>query len=182
MAEYSYKITFFSYWLQADKDGQSMAYDTVALKENGLPIITGRAVKGLLSDASDFLVHLDKAKKDFTKKAYGDTSKEGQLKFGTAYLQETIPKEYQHLLYHQIASVALDENKQAKDKQLRTLEACIPLTLEGIIEDPNDFLNEQNNLKTLEQSAQLVKELGYKRHRGLGRCRIEIIKPDQVSS
>ncbi len=176
MAVYTYEIDLFSYWLQADKDGQSMVYDTVVLKDHDMPIVTGKAIKGLLRDAAGVLVQLKMIDEAFVTAAFGNSKKEGWLKPSSAFSQETIHDDYKHLLYHQIAFVTLDCDKQAVEKQLRTMEVSCPLSLRGTIDDPTDFLKTHDRgFKIIQQCAQLIKELGYKRHRGFGRCQIKIL-------
>lgn len=74
-------------------------------------------------------------------------------------------------LYEVISSTKITGNGIAEDGSLRELEVCVPLTLYGTIE-----LFEEIDISFLKYSAAMIKSIGLNRNRGLGRCKVTLLK------
>lgn len=67
-----------------------------------------------------------------------------------------------------MTSTAIDNNGIAKEHSLRSMETVVPCTLYATISDvPEDIYD------TVCKSLGMIKRLGQKRNRGLGRCSIK---------
>ncbi len=101
----------------------------------------------------------------------------GQLCFNNAELSQEIAdwlraggEERKNALFNSLACTALDDHGVAKEKSLRTIEVCPPLTLTAEVTGPDD----DDWIKILSDCARLIRCLGSHRHRGLGRCRVSV--------
>lgn len=191
MGTLKYKITFLSYWAVGSGKGGGLGVDSTVLKEEGLPIIPGKTLKGLWREALgemgianliELLGHTPKEKDNNKEKGEkieidnNINNKTGSLRFDTARLNKNlrvplisntaIAKE----LFHNKASTALEDGKQAKEHSLRKVEVCIPLVLEAEISNIDD-----KNKVVLLKAMKGIKLIGEKRYRGLGRCKLEIL-------
>lgn len=178
----TYSITFHSYWLHQDKEGQSIGVDNSPILEDGLPIFGGKAVKGLFREQLIVLNKCNALQTSFSSwnALFGSEEHEGPLKFNSARLDEVIQKEQHHLLYHNITNTALEsETKQAKQHSLRTSKVLIPMELKGTLtlEENSKKLTFEDLKKDLNCMAGLIKEVGKDRYKGLGSC---VIKIDEV--
>lgn len=181
----TYQITFFSYWAIGSGKTGGYGKDSIVLKDkNKLPFIPGKTLKGLLRDGAHESGMLDidiidlfghENKKDEEKKKPQTGNSKGCLIVNSAYVEENVAKYLQQNtnliagLYETKTSTALDENKQAKNHSLHKIEVCIPLKLEATIENVLDKIK-------IEKTITMVRHLGEKRYRGLGRCKLKIIK------
>jgi hypothetical protein len=179
MRTLAYNITFHSYWLHQDKEGQSIGVDNSPIAESGLPIFGGKAVKGLFREQLEVLHNCNALTTSYQiwNRLFGSETKEGKIKFNTARFKGAIPKDHQYLLYHTITSTAIEEEtKQAKQHSLRTSKVVIPMELQGMI--TIDSLPEATTKEDLEHDltmmAGLIKEVGKDRYKGLGSCVIKI--------
>jgi len=178
----NYIITFLSDWHAGSGLSSGAEADAVVIKDkNNLPYLPGKTIKGLLKDVfEDFKeVQPTLIKDEFIKAKFGEeakqekSSKQGELFFSNATLSEKerqeITAEMSHFLYHNIAFTRIGENGIAHQGSLRTMEVCIPLTLEGYIDGVNKCDKE-----ILEMGFRYLRHLGSSRNRGLGRCKIQI--------
>lgn len=176
-------IDIISYWHVGTGHGQGAVYDAVTRKdEDGLPYLPGRTVKGLLREgvamAEDFGgVAPGTACILFGMPAPEDSpegSTPGILSFSNASLPQDVVGWARAnagaagTLYGPLAATALDQDGQARDKSLRTIEVCVPARLVATVTGPDDM----GWLKLLRKGFPLVRGLGGHRNRGLGRCRI----------
>lgn len=182
-----YQIDFFSYWhAGSGLSGSTYADSVVNKNENGLPVIPGKTIKGLLREAAENINQLDKnlVSDNFIVDVFGvsadDTTnpaKEAKAFFTNATLskklsEDILEKDLTENLYHVISSTRIDENGQANDGSLRQLEVSVPITLYGSIEQFPDS-NYENDL---ENCLKWIKQLGQSRNRGLGKCKFSIVK------
>lgn len=180
-----YQITFFDFWhIGSGLTGSTYA-DGIVLKNNdGLPVIPGKSLKGLLREAAVAIHKLDKTmvSGEFIDDIFGmpqdksSVGKEGCAFFTNAglskYLSEAIiKKEMQSTLYQVLASTKIDANGQAENHSLRQLEVTIPLTLYATI---NDFPLKPEYDAQLQHCFNWVKQMGLNRNHGLGRCYFSI--------
>lgn len=73
------------------------------------------------------------------------------------------------LLFHRLASTALDAHGVADDGTLRSIEVAVPMTLRALISGPDAPWPE-----ALRRALPLVVALGSHRHRGLGRATLTL--------
>ena len=189
METLKYKITFLSYWAVGSGKGGGLGLDSTVLKEEGLPIIPGKTLKGLwrevlgemkILNLTELLGHPPKEKdnknvKDLKAEIDNNiNNKTGSLRFDTARLNNELRKALKNNkaiakeLYHHKASTALEERKQAKEHSLRKIEVCVPITLEAEISNVD-----KNTKEFLLKAMKGIKLIGEKRYRGLGRCKLE---------
>ena len=188
MATLQYSITFHGDWHCGSGMAAGAELDALVIKDGrGLPYIPGKTIKGLFREQAEMLI--DCMYQDWGERfnslmgqrvTSGETNKipeeMGTLFFSNATFNEQTAKELESkklipLLYHTIASTKIDENGVAKDHSLRSIQVVVPCTLYGQTENiPAEIL------PLIEQGLKLIKRLGTHRHRGLGRCELNIIK------
>ena len=165
-----YSITFYDFWHLSSGTSAGPTMDSLVVKDNyGLPYLPGKTLKGLIKEAVEIL---DSSK---VKSIFGDEgSSIANSYFSNATLDEdTIsylvnnPTLKKHL-FDKFASTQIGENGIAVDKSLREIEVVVPLVLSGIIECEDEDL--------ITQALGMIKQIGLNRNRGLGRCKIEVIK------
>jgi len=193
----TYQINFFDYWHTSSGLSASTYADTTVHKDKGLPFIPGRTLKGMLRDAAEQLYSLNvlpSITQEFIDTVFGEAPpivkraenqpivKEDAIKrkisvcnFSNAtispFLKAAISeKKQQHLLYHTVASTAIDELGIAKDETLRQLEITVPLTLYASITDLPESYE-----ASLKLCMQWIKRMGLNRTRGLGRCEFSVV-------
>ena len=182
-----YKIEMLSDWHVGSGLDSGADADSVVLKDdNNLPYIPGKTIKGLLKDSLLDIADLSHQKgiklhidtffgEEIKSKEKVIGTKAGNLFFSNAELNEAEQKDIfennlADQLYKNIASTSIDEKGIAKRSSLRTMEVCIPVTLEGEIEG-----NEIDSV-LFEKAFKWTRHLGVNRNRGLGRCNFSIIK------
>lgn len=198
-----YTIEFFSYWCTGTGIGQGRALDHRTRKDvNGLPILPGKTIKGLFRDALQTLEEQqpgimapgmtgkimgretkDNPAADRTELEAGSTDTGSLVRFSNAVLLEKdwflAPgrrDDYIRHLYRHVAATALDDCGMARDKHLRNLEVCLPVTLKGSIELQTAGDDEEKISNLFTQAAPLIRKLGFRRHRGYGRCAVTITR------
>ena len=102
----------------------------------------------------------DKKNKSIAGNAYFENATLAPTESG-----EIVGHGLQNFLFKNIASTAIDKNGIADDKSLRTMEVCMPLTLEGSIKV---HAGDEEKIKL---AAKWVRHIGINRNRGLGRCK-----------
>lgn len=180
--EFKYKIEILSEWHIGSGLGAGAETDAEILKdEHGLPYIPGKTIKGLLKDACHDIadVRSDIISHDDIVRIFGNYDNEsnqsiaGHSYFENATLDpietaEIVGNGLQNFLFKNIASTSIDKNGIADDKSLRTMEVCMPLTVNGSI-DVGEADKER-----LQLAAKWIRHLGINRNRGLGRCKFII--------
>ena len=193
----TYRIQFYEYWHSSSGlAAGTNANLTVRKTRAGLPLIPGRALKGLLNEAAYKLhsLNAELVKADFLTTVFGtgddeyNTDAEREMDsershashcfFSNAELSAhrttalaADPAQQSHL-YTNLSSTRVDENGLPVDNTLRTIQVTVPLTLYGKI---TDFPAAEDYRQQLEYCMQWVKKLGLNRTRGLGRCEWTII-------
>lgn len=196
MATLHYSITFFSYWHTGSGLTSGADLDALVIKDqNNLPYIPGKTLKGLLKGAALDLLELKNRKPEddpFIKEFFGyfdEKSMEestihtrGSAFFTNAHLDSSLRKiltdqneSLKPYLYRSMASTAIDENGVAQKGSLRRIEVTVPLTLHAAIYN----VNKEDALK-IEQCMNWIKRMGLNRTRGLGRCKFEIVKMEEI--
>lgn len=178
-------IHFFTVWHAGSGLSAGAEADSVVIKDvDGFPYIPGKTLKGLFVDAfRDFLsIGIEGVTREVQRKLFGDfdensgVTSSGSLFFSNASLplteKESIGADHSEFLYRTMASTAIDsQTGVAKNTSLRTMEVCVPLTLEAYIQGA-----EESEEKLLAQLASYIRSIGANRNRGLGRCSIKLTK------
>ncbi len=170
-----YKIKMLSDWHCGSGLDSGADADLLVIKdENNLPYIPGKTIKGLLRDALLDMLDVGKVEQSALDTLFGKVNEDkstspGKSSFYNAELpavekNEIVMNSLSTHLYRNVASTSIDEKGVANQGSLRTMEVCIPMTLEGEIECPVD----QKDI--LEKAMKWVRHLGSSRNRGLGRC------------
>ena len=187
MKKIKYKIEMLSDWhVGSGLDGGADADSLVLKDENNLPYIPGKTIKGLLKDSildiADLKHHENIGRlidqlfgREVMKNKQLVGSEPGTLFFSNAEIvqiekDDIIINGLSHQLYKNIASTQIDEKGIAKKSSLRTMEVCIPVSLEGEIE------GEEIDNALFEMAFKWTRQLGVNRNRGLGRCKFSILK------
>jgi len=163
-----YKITFLDYWHLSSGLSAGARFDSMVVKDNEyIPYIPGRTIKGLIREQYEKLGFVD------IDKLFGvEGIDEGELYFSNATLDRDekdmiVSKQLQNYLYDTIASTAINDKGIAVQDSLREIEVVVPLSLYTEIVGAN---------KDITDAFRAVKRMGLNRNRGLGRCKIEVIK------
>ena len=95
----------------------------------------------------------------------------GCAHFSNAQLDDSeykaiVANKAQRFLYQKVTTTSISDNDGiAEDHSLRSLEVVVPCTLHAHIDNvPDDMV------ETVTEALGLIKRLGHKRTRGLGRC------------
>ena len=185
-----YTITFFSYWRIGTGLGGGSKDNILMKDDDNLPVIPGKTLKGLIRDAYNELGYKNEIEifgqklSDISEPTNKEELEEGKFYFGSAQLPEDIKsmlannKSLTKELYDTVTTTRLDKDKQNVDSALVKSEVCIPVTLEAeiLLKDKYE-MSDENLRKTEENLAKALKMLrliGEKRYRGLGRCKIDI--------
>jgi CRISPR/Cas system CSM-associated protein Csm3 (group 7 of RAMP superfamily) len=184
------KIEFFSYWHCGSGISGGADSDALVKKdENGLPFVPGKTLKGHLREAAEWLYDTTKADKykSLLNQIFGQENKPGktgddmqngyagEAYFTNLYVHPEVAQLIEQegnakSLFTNLYSTAIDEQAVAKKGSLRSIEAAIPLTLYGRI----DNLTEEQYI-FINKCTGMVKELGSGKTRGLGRCKVSLI-------
>ena len=177
-----YSVEFLSDWhIGSGLDAGTNADLLVLKDENELPYLPGKTIKGLLRNAMQDMVEINRIDQTtldhiFGKDTQKNTSNSGEAFFSNAAISQSEAEKINQanlarFLFRNISSTAINENGIAKEKSLRVMEVCQPITLYGQIKIektiPESYLID---------AGKLVRHLGVQRNRGLGRCKITIIK------
>ncbi len=189
MADINYTVTFFSDWNCGSGLSAGSESDSKVNKDRaGLPYIPGKTIKGLLKDTAIDLFEGDDYS-NFIEACFGNENEKdhnpeksiNRFFYSNSEFTPEITKyfidnpEKIRKLYRNIISTSIDEKTGvAKKESLRTMEVVIPLTLTGFISNiPNDYV------KQMEDCLKMIKRLGVKRNRGLGRCRFDVVSTEK---
>lgn len=178
------EIELLSYWHAGSGFGRGADADALVLKDpDSLPYLPGRTVKGLLREAMQCCEDSGAVPPGTTAGLFGAPAKEGhytgsvpgKLTFGNARMKEaerawlSSPEgaKVRDALFDTVSSTSIDSTTGTAESQtLRTIELCVPLTLEAEIGNiPGD-----DAFTCLARAASLLRALGSHRTRGLGRC------------
>lgn len=180
------KIDIQSYWHPGTGSGRGSDVDAVTHRDaQGLPLLPGKTLKGILRDAVSRWEHFTKigntpslAEQLFGAGADADTKWQGSIRVSDAVLAEDIryyllkDKKLVTGLYRSIHATAIEHaTGTAMNKSLRGIEVVVPLTLYATLDEvPNAPHKVANWQKIIEQSLGLIQAVGAHRTRGLGRA------------
>ena len=184
-----YTIDFYSNWLIGSGMGGGSKDGIILKDDDGLPFIPGKTLKGLLRDAykecgfseENEIELFGHRKHKLDKNEKNPKNEQGKLYFSSAYLQKDLRSHLNNNkvlingLFTSKTSTQLDNHKQAENHSLRKIEVCIPLELEASI---TPLFSEKEIYKDyqkhLEKAFKMLKLLGEKRYRGIGRCIVKL--------
>lgn len=185
MSNIKYTIKFYSQWHCGSGLSAGADVDALVVKDkNEMPYVPGKTIKGLVREAVEGLMQFTgtaEAKAELIVKAFG---KEGEITgcthFGNAELAEyeyqaIVDAKASQFLYNKVTTTAISDDGTAQDHSLRSIETVIPCTLHGDITDVPEELTDD-----IVKSLGLIKRIGHKRTRGLGRCDINEEKGGQA--
>lgn len=183
---YQLKIAIQSYWHPGTGSGRGSDVDAVTHRDkDGLPLLPGKTLKGILRDAVSRWEQFTQAQHTpslaeqlFGAGADADAKWLGSVRVSDAVLADDIRYyllEDENLvagLYRSIHATAIEHNTgTAMNKSLRGIEVIVPLTLYASLDEvPNAPYKVANWHKTIEQSLGLIHAVGAHRTRGLGRA------------
>lgn len=146
--------------------------------KNRLPFIPGRTIKGLVRESVENYLSLSHKENliELLHAAFGteasscETGNMGCLHFSNAVLSKKdseaiVSNKAQDYLYDKLTTTAIGADGTAKDFSLRSMEVTIPCQLTGRISNVPESLRD-----VVIESFGLIKRIGQKRNRGLGRC------------
>ena len=176
----TYKIQFHSLWHCGSGLSAGADVDNLVVKDKqGMPFVPGKTMKGLIREAVEDYIDFthDESNEKLKEETFGI---EGELT-GVAYFGDATlgPHEYKNIvatqsqqyLYTKITTTAIEEDGTAQDHSLRSMEAVVPCTLEGVIRNVPEDMG-----AIICKSLGLIKRIGQKRNRGLGRCDVSVKK------
>ncbi len=180
------KIDIQSYWHPGTGSGRGSDVDAVTHRDaQGLPLLPGKTLKGILRDAVSRWEQFTKtsnapslAEQLFGAGADADEKWSGSVRVSDAVLADDIryylleDKNLVTGLYRSIHATAIEHDTgTAVNKSLRGIEVIVPLTLYATLDEvPNAKYPVANWQKTIEQSLGLIQAIGAHRTRGLGRA------------
>lgn len=190
MKEITYKITFHSEWHCGSGLTSGSDLDALVVKNaDGFPYIPGKTLKGLLREAAVQMLELkgeNTQESRFITELFGYFDEEkvevskihtkGTAFFSNAVLSSELRKEAKEsglvdYFFRDMASTAIGENGIADKGSLRRMETVIPCELVATISGVDEKYEAE-----LIQCLKYIKRLGQNRHRGLGRCKFEVIE------
>lgn len=177
MSTIEYTITFYSQWHCGSGLSAGADLDALVVKDkNGMPYVPGKTVKGLVREAVEDLVQFAGADKaGLIEEAFG---KEGETtgcahfdnaKLGKYEYEEIVKANASQFLYNKVTTTAISKDGTAQDHSLRSIQTVVPCTLHGQITGVPDDLKDD-----IVRGFGLIKRIGHKRTRGLGRCDVTI--------
>jgi len=190
--EFKYQIKMLSDWhTGSGLDSATNANSLVKKDDHGQPYIPGKTIKGLIKDAVEDMIEVGQAKEEALIRIFGKLKKDvdpnidenqvshsgvaffSNVKISDLEAQEIKTNNLTPFLYRNIASTAIGANGVAEGKSLRVTEVTTPLNLQGYISNLN-----QDDCDLLNKAVLLVRRLGVNRNRGLGRCKVTVLKKE----
>lgn len=175
MKKIEYKIKFYSPWHCGSGLSAGADVDLLVIKDkNGMPYIPGKTLKGLIREAAEsYVQYVDKGK-DLTAIFGNEGEITGCAYFSNATLarqeyDEIVKQNLQRFMYRKSTTTAIGNKGIAKDKSLRSIEVVVPCELHATIDNVPEEMEQ-----TLVKSLGLIKRMGHKRNRGLGRCDVKL--------
>ncbi len=194
MSELNITVDLKSYWHAGGGRGAGSVYDAIVHRDSdGLPVLPGRHLKGLLRDACaraeawgwpDFEPGTTAALfGELTEQAVGNPPQRGSLRVSDARLPEALAgwlaseqgKGFLPHLFRGLYSTAVEHNSgTAKEHSLRGMEVTVPLTLNAVVTPITGMAAPDAWERRLESVLCLIDSVGAHRSRGLGRAELTL--------
>lgn len=183
MKTITYTIRFFSQWHCGSGTSAGADVDELVVKDkNGMPYIPGKTLKGLIREAvEDYVAFSSRGDElgclmaETFGKELGSVPEQtaGCAHFDNAIMDGAEYKAIvgncaQRYMYDKIITTAIDDDGIARDHSLRSMEVVLPCTLYASIKDVPEEMAD-----VVAKSLGMIKRMGQKRNRGLGRCEIK---------
>lgn len=191
---------FLSYWHPGTGGGLGAWLDARARAVDGLPLVPGRTLKGVLRDAVyraealGWFGEWPRSDGNWTDHLFGKEASEagasvpGVLRVGSAELEAATLAAFHSLptkeertealrgMRSALHQTALNDDGVAKDSSLRGMEVYVPMPLVAPLEwiGSSDSPDAATAFKVLARSLSLVEGLGAHRTRGLGRVELQL--------
>lgn len=189
MKDINYKIAFYDYWSTSSGLAGGALADNLCIKDaNGLPYVPGKTIKGILREAIEVFRNWgdDRFSNEFENAVFGEKTVSNTFEnekkkiealsfftdavFDNETANEILEGNLRASLFEYISSTAIDDEGIAKHGSLRRIEFVVPCELFGTI-----YHVKEEHEKLLHDCLSFVKRVGYNRHRGYGRCKLNII-------
>lgn len=172
-----YCINFLSYWHCGSGLSGGAATDATVIKDsNNLPFVPGKTMKGLVRESVEELAKYDNnIDCELLLNGLGEESScAGTMFFSNAELSSSdkdriVSEHLSAYLYDNFNTTRIDSDGVADNQSLNSYEVVVPCRLYGNIDDIPEGLE-----TPIKNSLKMIKRLGFKRNRGLGRCEILI--------
>lgn len=200
------KIEILSYWHTGAGKSGGATIDALVEKDDGIPYLPGRNLKGLVRDAVYCAEEWGRVPKNLTNTLFGTRAEEqgkrrhdtdsGALRFCNATLEPALaswlknPASYdaaalqKHLFTTLYATQIEHDSGAAFDKSLRSIEASIPLTLYAQLDNikPEQLTAYPDWQSDLKKCLVLMRAVGSWRNRGLGRAVVTLVENNHAAS
>jgi len=179
------RVHFLDYWHAGTGRGSRYHLDALVVRDpDGLPYLPGRTLRGLLRDAVQRLEAWGRIPwPNAAITLFGAEDRPGCLHLSNAVLPEELrawlaaPESVaeRRALFRSHFATAITPQGVAKEKSLRGMEVCVPMTLEAELcplpyaEAPAWWQ------EAIRRAAFLVRAAGAHRTRGFGRCWLEVV-------
>ncbi len=189
MTQITATIEFHTYWQAGSGEGLRPDIDALALRDaDNLPYLPGKTLKGIWREAMQTAEDAGMIKTCSTAMLFGEHSgcndeavppSKGLLSFSNAVPEQKFTawlrsqdRSVKDQLFHYLSSTRL-KNGIAVDKTLRSIEVCLPIILTAEITCLNPEKTDLCRAR-LAKTCGLIKSIGFRRHRGLGRCQVSV--------
>lgn len=198
---YTLQLEFLGYWRSGTGRGEGVFIDATTRRDAlELPMLPGRQIKGLIRHALQTGVAwghwnqemVDRLCGQSTDQEQGEldrfSTKQGLLKVGSGRLPQKWLTYFESLslvdrkqqarhFFHTHRQTKIDQNGLAQDQSLRSIQVCIPLTLESTLylDFPDDDFDLDQGIQVLRQAIGLIRSAGGNTSRGLGRVQCTLV-------
>ncbi len=185
-----------SWWHAGAGESGVADLDAVVVRDDlGLPYLPGKTLKGLFRDAALLITRAQEGLLNEDQRVWlfgpalppgenrreGESRMEGALRITSArmcrdfraWASDEGNRRCLSGLFETLASTAIEDGV-AKRHSLRKIEATLPMDLEAEVEVVGEPPGGLDVAGVMSRCAGLIRRLGSHRHRGLGRCRIEV--------
>lgn len=169
-----YTIRFYSLWHCGSGTSAGADIDALVIKDkNGMPFVPGKTLKGLIREAAETMLqlqHKDEALSALSAVFGEEGGRMGCVHFSDAKMDRReydaiVANEAQEHLYTKLTTTSINADGVAKDHSLHSVEAVVPVTLHAEMTCvPAKWA------EAVSRSLGMIKVIGTKRNRGLGRC------------
>lgn len=199
MIDIHIKIEFHSPWHCGSGLAAGSDIDALVITDRaGMPFVPGKTIKGLVRQAVEEYIEYSgiagnekngKSIAERVRDMFGEESSCDAIRAcGTAHFSDAnlANDEYRAIiadaalrshLFNKVTSTAIGDNGIACDHSLRSLQTVVPCTLFATISHVDDAIAD-----IVVKSLGMIKHMGQKRHRGLGRCTISQVSQSCTAS
>lgn len=187
MIEATLQTTMLSEWIVAGGQEGFSGADNAPLRDaDGLPYLPARSLRGLLLHACKQVE--SNLGLEICGGLFGGEGRKGQLRLGEALLPADLRREVLEAdgeertslkedFYTDVSRTRIDpDSGTAAAHSLRTMQVGIP----GLVFLARVEVPDTTGLRLIGYGAGLVRHVGAKRYRGLGRCRMQLYRAGEL--